>query len=122
MRIATRPNPQLGLREYLFVWVITLDLSGMGGSTTSKDNADIALSIMAAQTPPVRQPSVRGRLNLVPSCDRVQNILFRQKDWPRYFSEYPAARNTYVLNTEKATCLATALLQHTNRVLGQEDH
>jgi hypothetical protein len=72
----------------------------MGGSTSSKDNAGIALSIIATQTPPVRQPSVRGRSNLVPSSDRVQIILFRQKDWPRYFSEYPAAHNAYVLNTE----------------------
>ena len=100
MRISSRPNPQLGRRGYLhFVWFITLDLSGVGGSTSSKDNAGIALSIIATQTPPVRQPSVRGRSDLVPSCDRVQNM-FRQKDWPSYFSEYTAAHNTYVLNIE----------------------
>jgi hypothetical protein len=44
----------------------------MGGSTSSKDNAGIALSIMATQTPPVRQASVWGRLNLVPPCDRIR--------------------------------------------------
>jgi hypothetical protein len=95
------PQTQLGRRGYLlFVWVITPDLSGMGSYTSSKDNAGIAVSNMTTQTPPVRQPTEQGRLNLVRSCDRVQNILFRQKDLPRYFSEYPAANNTNVLNTE----------------------
>ena len=45
------PQPPAWTTRVSPIWVITHDLSGMGGSTSSKDNASIALSIMATQTP-----------------------------------------------------------------------
>jgi hypothetical protein len=43
--VAHRPNPQPGGPVYLFVWVLSFDLSDKGGPTSSYATAGIALSL-----------------------------------------------------------------------------
>jgi hypothetical protein len=48
---ASCPTPNLGARVSIFVWVITFDLSGMGGPTSSYSTASIALRIIDHPSP-----------------------------------------------------------------------
>jgi len=50
--LAHRSNPQPGGPMYLFVWVLSFDLSGKGGPTSSYATAGIALRIIASRKPP----------------------------------------------------------------------
>jgi hypothetical protein len=49
--LAHRPNPNLA-DQFIFVWVLSFDLSGKGGPTSSYATAGIALWIIAPRKPP----------------------------------------------------------------------
>jgi hypothetical protein len=49
--LASRPTPNLEDQGILFVWLLTLDLSGLGGPTSSYATAGIALRVSGASKP-----------------------------------------------------------------------
>jgi hypothetical protein len=49
--LASRPTPTWRTRVSLFVWLLPLDLSGMGASTSSYATAGIALRVSGALKP-----------------------------------------------------------------------
>ena len=56
--LASQPTPSLEDQVSLFIWVITLDLSGMGGPTSSICYSQhSSRDHMTAQAPPLRQSS-----------------------------------------------------------------
>jgi hypothetical protein len=60
--LASCPTPTCGTRVALFVWLLPLDLSGMGAPTSSYTTAGIALRVSGALKPhhhdKVETPSV----------------------------------------------------------------
>jgi len=67
----------MGARVSLFVWVFYFDLSGKGATTSSYDNAGIALRIIITHKPPYSaiMPSSKWRYLKKDSFEFIERIV-----------------------------------------------